>query len=321
MKKMLKIIKKQNLDGLLLLDKSIGMTSNRILQYIKMIFNAKKAGYIGTLDPLATGLLPICFGEYTKFSQYLTNTDKTYLVTALLGEKTNTADKYGFLIKKRDVNVTKKNIIKKINLFKGKIKQKPPMYSAIKYKGIPLYKYARKGIEISNLEYRNITIFQIKLLSFNKNKIKLHIHCSKGTYIRSIIDDLGDQLNCGAHIIKLRRILISHISILNKNVITLEQLKILIMNYKNHQLNTFLIKKLLLPIDYIIYHIPKLYLSDLLIKKIINGEKIKLKSVIDKIKIFCIFRKKKFNFIGICHINDNGYIIKCKLMNYVKNFY
>ncbi|QJC34962.1 tRNA pseudouridine(55) synthase TruB [Enterobacteriaceae endosymbiont of Donacia piscatrix] len=317
---MLKIIKKQNINGLLLLDKSIGITSNKILQCVKIIFNAKKAGYIGTLDPLASGLLPICFGEYTKFSKYLMNANKTYLVTALLGEKTDTADKCGYLIKKKNVNVTIKDILKKINLFKGKNKQKPPMYSAIKYKGIPLYKYARAGINIPNLKKRTIIIYQIKLLNFYKNKIKLQINCSKGTYIRSIIDDLGDKLNCGAHIIKLRRIVISHISILHKNVITLEQLKILIMNYQNHKLNILLIKKLLLPINYIISHIPKLYLSNLLIKKIMNGKKIKLKSIINK-KQFRIFDEKFHNFIGICQINNQGYIIKCKLINSVKKFY
>ncbi|QJC34595.1 tRNA pseudouridine(55) synthase TruB [Enterobacteriaceae endosymbiont of Donacia crassipes] len=317
---MLKIIKKQNINGLLLLDKSIGVTSNKILQYVKIIFNAKKAGYIGTLDPLASGLLPICFGEYTKFSQYLVNKNKTYLVTALLGEKTNTADKYGSIIKKKNVNLTIEEILKKINLFKGESKQKPPMYSAIKYKGIPLYKYARAGINITNLKKKTIKIYQIKLLNFYQNKIKLQINCSKGTYIRSIIDDLGDQLNCGAHVIKLRRIAISHISILHKNVITLEQLKILIMNYKNHKLSILLIKKLLLPINYIICHIPKLYLSNLLIKKIINGKKIKLTSIIDKTK-FQIFEKKILNFIGICQINNKGYIIKCKLMNSIKKFY
>ncbi|QJC35782.1 tRNA pseudouridine(55) synthase TruB [Enterobacteriaceae endosymbiont of Donacia sparganii] len=313
---MSKFFKKQNINGLLLLDKSIGFTSNKILQCIKNIFNAKKAGHTGTLDPLATGLLPICLGKYTKFSKYLINGNKIYLVTALLGEKTNTADKYGFLIKKNNVNITIENLIKVINLFKGKIKQNPPMYSAIKYKGIPLYKYARKGINFTNLKKRNIIIYQIKLLKFYKNIIKLKINCSKGTYIRSIIDELGDKLNCGAHVIKLRRIQISHISILHKNVITIEQLKTLIINYQNNKLNIFLIKKLLLPIDYMINNIPKLYLSYFIIKKIINGEKIKITSIV-KQQIFRIFETNLHNFIGICEINNKGYILKCKLVNYL----
>ncbi|QJC34192.1 tRNA pseudouridine(55) synthase TruB [Enterobacteriaceae endosymbiont of Donacia cinerea] len=309
-------IKKQETNGLLLLDKSIGLTSNQILQYIKNIFNVKKAGHTGTLDPLASGLLPICLGQCTKFSQYLINSNKIYLVTAILGEKTNTADKYGFLIKKKNVNISIKDLIRVINLFKGKIKQNPPMYSAIKYKGIPLYKYARSGIMFSHLKKRKITVYQIKLLKFYENKIKLKINCSKGTYIRSIIDELGDKLNCGAHVIKLRRIHISHISILHKNVITIEQLKTLIINYQNNKLNIFLIKKLLLPIHYIMKNIPKLYLSNFIIKKIINGEKIKITSIIDK-KIFCIFEKIFHNFIGVCHLNDKGYIIKCKLLNFI----
>ncbi|QJC37004.1 tRNA pseudouridine(55) synthase TruB [Enterobacteriaceae endosymbiont of Donacia vulgaris] len=313
---MLKIKIKQETHGLLLLDKSVGFTSNQILQNIKNIFNVKKAGHTGTLDPLASGLLPICLGKCTKFSQYLINSNKVYLVTAILGEKTNTADKYGFLIKKKNVNISIKDLLKVINLFKGKIKQSPPMYSAIKYKGIPLYKYARSGIILPHLKKRKIIVYQIKLLKFYENKIKLKINCSKGTYIRSIIDELGDKLNCGAHVIKLRRTQISHISILHKNVITIEQLQTLITNYRNNQLNIFLIKKLLLPIGYIINNFPKLYLSNFLIKKIINGEKIKITSIIDT-KIFRIFEKIFHNFIGVCHINNKGYIIKCKLVNFI----
>ncbi|QJC33374.1 tRNA pseudouridine(55) synthase TruB [Enterobacteriaceae endosymbiont of Donacia clavipes] len=314
---MLKKIKKRNVNGLLLLDKSIGFTSNKLLQYIKIIFRAKKAGHTGTLDPLASGLLPICLGAYTKFTSYLINANKIYIVTALLGEKTNTADKDGILIQKKDIYVNKKNILKKINSFKGKNIQIPPMYSALKYKGIPLYKYARLGINFSHLKKRKILIYYIKLLKFYENKIKLKINCSKGTYIRSIIDKLGDELNCGAHIIKLRRIQISHISILHKNVITIEQLKILIQNYKNNKLNIFLIDKLLLPINYMIHYLPKLYLSYTLINNIKNGKKIKVVSFVKKQKKFRIFEINSFNLIGVCKINNEGYITKYKLINFI----
>ncbi|QJC32562.1 tRNA pseudouridine(55) synthase TruB [Enterobacteriaceae endosymbiont of Donacia dentata] len=314
---MSKKIKKRNINGLLLLDKSTGYTSNKLLQYIKIIFRAKKAGHTGTLDPLASGLLPICLGEYTKFSSYLINKNKIYIVTALLGEKTNTADKDGVLIKKRDIYVNKENIIKKINFFKGENTQIPPMYSALKYKGIPLYKYARLGINFSHLKKRKIIIYDIKLLKFYKNKIKLKINCSKGTYIRSIIDELGDKLNCGAHIIKLRRIQISHISILHKNVITIEQLNILIENYKNNKLNVFLIDKLLLPINYMINYLPKLYLSFTLINNIKNGKKIKIVPLVKKYKIFRIFEDNSYNLIGVCQINNEGYITKYKLINFI----
>ncbi|QJC31740.1 tRNA pseudouridine(55) synthase TruB [Enterobacteriaceae endosymbiont of Donacia tomentosa] len=315
---MIKIIKKKNINGLLLIDKSIGFTSNKILQRIKFIFKVKKAGHTGTLDPLASGLLPICLGECTKFSSYLINADKIYIVTALLGEKTDTADKDGMLIKKTDVNISKIEVMKVLQLFHGRINQIPPMYSAIKYKGTPLYKYARLGINFSYLKKRKITIYQIKLLAFDKNKIKLKIYCSKGTYIRSIIDELGDKLNCGAHIIKLRRLKISHISVFNKNVITLEQLKFLIKNYQNNQLNISLIYKLLLPIDYMISNLPKLYLSYRVIYTIKCGQKVKIKKIfIITQTIFRIFEFNSLKFVGICIIDKTGYIIKHKLVNYV----
>ncbi|QJC29159.1 tRNA pseudouridine(55) synthase TruB [Enterobacteriaceae endosymbiont of Plateumaris rustica] len=309
---MRKIINKRHINGLLLLDKPIGYTSNKILQYIKFIYKAKKAGHTGTLDPLASGLLPICLGETTKFTSYLINSDKKYIVTARLGEKTNTADKYGIIIKKKKINFSEKKLKDILSLFKGKIKQIPTMYSAIKYKGIPLYKYARAGINLF-LNKREVTIYKLKLLYFKNNEIKLKIHCSKGTYIRTIIDDLGDKLNCGAHVIKLRRIKISHFSILNKNIVTIEILNNLIKNSNNILLNFSLLDKLLLPTDYILSDLPKLQLSINFINNLKYGKKVKININFITNNIYRIYNKH--NFLGICKI-DNNYIVKYKLINY-----
>ncbi|QJC28714.1 tRNA pseudouridine(55) synthase TruB [Enterobacteriaceae endosymbiont of Plateumaris consimilis] len=306
-------INKRDINGLLLFDKPIGYTSNKILQYIKFIYKAKKAGHTGTLDPLASGLLPICLGEATKFTSYLINSDKIYIVKARLGEKTNTADKDGIIIKKKKINFSQKQLNDVLSLFRGKIKQIPTMYSAIKYKGIPLYKYARAGINIL-LNKREVTIYKLKLLSFKKNEIKLKIHCSKGTYIRTIIDNIGDKLNCGAHVIKLRRIKLSHFSILNKNIVTIGTLDNLIKNCNNNLSNLLLIDKLLLPTDYILNNFPKLLLSKNLINNLKNGKKTKIS--INNTKNNNIFRiYDKYQFLGICQINNKNYIKKYKLMN------
>ncbi|QJC29606.1 tRNA pseudouridine(55) synthase TruB [Enterobacteriaceae endosymbiont of Plateumaris pusilla] len=304
------MINKRHINGLLLLDKPIGYTSNKILQYIKFIYKAKKAGHTGTLDPLASGLLPICLGETTKFTSYLINSDKKYIVTARLGEKTNTADKDGILIKKNNINFSKETLDRILSLFRGKIKQIPTMYSAIKFKGIPLYKYARAGINLL-LNEREVTIYKLQLVYFNNDKIKLKIHCSKGTYIRTIIDNLGDKLNCGAHVIKLRRIKISHLSILNKNIVTIEKLQNLINNYKNNLFNISFLDKLLLPTDYMLNFLPKLQFSMNLINDLKNGKKIKINNTINN--TFRIYNKHIF--IGVCKTDNKSYIIKYKLIN------
>nr|WP_246208525.1 tRNA pseudouridine(55) synthase TruB [Enterobacteriaceae endosymbiont of Plateumaris braccata] len=191
------------------------------------------------------------------------------------------------------------------------MKQIPTMYSAIKYKGIPLYKYARAGINIS-LNEREVTIYQLQLISFKSNEIKLKIHCSKGTYIRTIIDNIGDQLNCGAHVVTLRRIKISHFTIFNKNIVTIGILDNLIKNCNN----ILLLDKLLLPTDYILNNFPKLILSENLIDNLKNGKKMKINININNNNIFRIYNK--YRFLGICKIDNNNYIIKYKLMN-IKN--
>lgn len=196
---------KQAIDGIFLLNKPQGLSSNAALQKVKRLFSAKKAGHTGSLDPLATGMLPICFGEATKFSQYLLDADKTYLATGLLGIKTDTADALGEIIaEQKDFTVSRNTLQDVIDTFLGRQLQTPSMYSALKHQGRPLYKLARKGIEVER-KAREIVIDELELLDFNGQQFSIRVSCSKGTYIRNLIQDIGERLSCHAHVTQLHR--------------------------------------------------------------------------------------------------------------------
>jgi tRNA pseudouridine55 synthase len=196
--------KGRSISGILLLNKPQGMSSNGALQTVKRLYGAAKAGHTGALDPLATGMLPLCFGEATKFSQFLLDSDKGYRVIGKFGERTDSGDSTGEIIETKDVKVSKPQLEKALEQFRGDIMQIPSMFSALKHQGQPLYKYARKGIEIER-PARPVTIFELDLISFDGQFVELEIECSKGTYIRNIIDDLGQALGCGAHVTLLHR--------------------------------------------------------------------------------------------------------------------
>ncbi|WMY97660.1 MAG: tRNA pseudouridine(55) synthase TruB [Arsenophonus sp.] len=251
--------KYRDVNGILLLDKPNFVTSNYALQKTRILFKAKKAGHTGSLDPLATGMLPICFGNATKFSQFLLNANKNYQVIAHLGISTNTADSTGSIIKQRTVNITEKKLNDVLNYFNGLIYQTVPTYSAIKYNGIPRYKYARKGITIPS-KRRPIMIHHLKLKRWVKKELELDILCSKGTYIRSLIDDIGNLLGCGAHVSYLRRLNVANY--ITFKLITLEKLNNI--NEKNKNSSNSLFKELdslLLPIETAISHLPIMNLS------------------------------------------------------------
>ena len=201
--------KGRNINGVILVDKHQGQSSNKILQQVKWAFNANKAGHTGALDPLATGMLPICLGEATKFSQFLLDTDKTYIVTAKLGVRTTTSDADGEVVSEKPVDVLESQLLDAVMSFKGESEQIPSMYSALKHEGRPLYYYARKGIEVPR-KSRPITVYSIELNRFAGDEVDLTVHCSKGTYIRTIVDDLGEELGCGAHVTMLRRTKVGH---------------------------------------------------------------------------------------------------------------
>ncbi len=199
---------RRNISGIVLLDKSTDMSSNLALQCVKRLFNAKKAGHTGSLDPLATGMLPICFGEGTKLCQHLLEADKTYHVTAQLGVRTTTSDSEGEVVSQRDVPVITLEALELwLDQFRGDLNQVPSMFSALKYQGQPLYKLARQGITVDRPAraikvYRNV----VKSWDAETGQLQLEITCSKGTYIRTIVDDLGELVGCGAHVIQLRRL-------------------------------------------------------------------------------------------------------------------
>lgn len=194
----------KQVDGVLLLDKSSGMTSNDALQKARRLFSAAKGGHTGTLDPMATGLLPLCFGEATKFSADLLDADKTYEAELKLGVTTDTSDAEGQVLSTSAVNVAERDILAALPAFTGNILQIPPMHSALKRDGRPLYELARQGVEVHR-DPRPVTIYSIDLLSFCGDLLRLRVACSKGTYIRVLAADLGQMLGCGAHLSALRR--------------------------------------------------------------------------------------------------------------------
>lgn len=219
--------KGRNISGILLLDKPAGITSNGALQRVKSLFFAQKAGHTGSLDPIATGILPICLGEATKFSGFLLNADKSYVAECQLGVVTRSGDTEGEVVSERPVEgVTEEKITQALQQFKGDIQQIPPMHSAIKVNGQPLYKLAHQGIEIER-EPRQVTIFELEFISYDAEaeRMVIQVHCSKGTYVRTLVEDIGEVLGCGAHVTALRRTTLG--PYLEQDVLTMEQLELI----------------------------------------------------------------------------------------------
>ena len=214
-----------NLNGVIVVNKSKDISSNRILQQLKHLYNAQKAGHTGTLDPMATGVLPICFGRATKIAQYLLDADKEYIATIKLGVETDSGDAEGNVTKENSESIPKldTDLLERVfDGFRGEISQVPPMYSALKYKGQPLYKLAREGIQIE-IKARNITIYNLELLEYTDDTLTIKVRSSKGTYIRSLAMDIGNKLNCGGHLIALQRTKSGPFSL--EESYTLEELK------------------------------------------------------------------------------------------------
>ena len=235
------------IDGILLLDKPLEISSNQALQKVKRAFLAAKAGHTGALDPLATGMLPVCLGEATKFSQFLLDADKTYIVTAKLGVRTTTSDADGEVVDTRDVNVTSQQLNDACETFRGPIKQVPSMFSALKHQGKPLYHYARQGIVIER-PARDITIFSLVITRFEGDEVDMKVHCSKGTYIRSLVDDLGQLLGCGAYVSKLHRTNVADYP--SEKMVTFEMLETLLEKAQAEQIPlTDILDPLLIPMD------------------------------------------------------------------------
>lgn len=240
---------KRDISGVVLLDKPLGLSSNQAMQRVKHLYQAEKAGHTGSLDPLATGLLPICLGEATKFANFLLDADKTYLATVKLGITTTSADAEGEIIAQKPVNVTLQQVESVLHQFIGDIEQTPPIYSALKVDGKPLYAYARAGQEVE-IKSRYVSIHQIHLEHFEADELVFTVTCSKGTYIRTLAQDIGAKLGCGAHLKGLRRLTSGTFDL--QDALPLEVLSELSLEELDAKL---------LPIDIKIQHLPKLTLN------------------------------------------------------------
>ncbi len=249
-------------DGVLLIDKPVGLSSNDALIKAKRVVNAKKAGHTGTLDPFATGLLPLCFGEATKFSQDLLEADKTYDAVVHLGITTTTGDTEGEAVETRPVNVTVEQIEAALAKFRGPILQIPPMYSALKRDGKALYEYAREGITLER-EARPVTIHKLEMLAYDAPMLTIRVTCSKGTYVRVLGEDIGAELGCGAHLNALRRIQVGALTV--DGMVTLEQLQA-----HDNPLS------LLAPVDALLSSFPRVELTPELAARFLNGQRLAL---------------------------------------------
>ena len=286
----------RDIDGVFLLDKPQGMSSNDIMQKVKRVFQANKAGHTGALDPLATGMLPICLGEATKFSQFLLDADKRYVVTAKLGERTDTSDAEGQVVETRPVNVETSQILTALEQFRGDILQVPTMFSALKHNGKPLYEYARAGITVER-EARPITIFEINFIEYQAPSLTLEVHCSKGTYIRTLVDDLGEVLGCGAHVTVLRRTAVADYP--TEKMMTWDALQALAEQGDLDQH--------LLPIATAVSKLPALKLNAEQSKGIGFGQRVKFANEAKLRGQVRLFSDKNI-FLGVALIDDNNVI-------------
>ena len=290
------------LDGIVLIDKPLGLSSNAALQKTKRIFNARKAGHTGSLDPLATGVLPICFGEATKISAFLLDSDKRYTTTIQLGHTRTTGDMEGEIVETRSIpEINPDSIERVLTKFRGDIEQIPPMHSALKHEGTPLYKLARKGITIER-KVRHIKIYELTALNFTNDTITLDVHCSKGTYIRTLAQDIGEALGCGAHLIDLRRTEVAPFG--DFEIHTLEALTALAASGK--------LKQTLLPIDAAIPHWPSLTITDEQADNLCMGRRVECENIPDSNSIR-LYRPDA-SFLGIGQLHESGLLASKRLL-------
>lgn len=294
----------RNISGIVVLDKANGLSSNAALQEVKRLYEANKAGHAGSLDPLATGVLPVCLGEATKVSQFLLDSDKCYRARIKLGIRTDTGDSEGSIIERNTgISVSRKAIERALTKFKGEIEQVPPMHSAIKMNGVPLYKLARKGIAVER-EPRLVTLYQVCLLEFVNSELELEISCSKGTYIRTIADDLGQELGCGAHVIELRRTQAGVFT--EKDSISAEELALEKGNRGLDKIDQFLI-----PMDRAIQDLPEVNLPSITASHVKNGQAVLVRHL-PKNGLVRMYEDEQF--IGIGSIDDDGKVAPKRLI-------
>jgi tRNA pseudouridine55 synthase len=291
---------KRDVSGVLLLDKPTGITSNAALQHAKRLFRAAKAGHTGILDPLASGLLPLCLGEATKFAQYPTDADKAYDAVIKLGVTTDTGDSEGQVLIQHAVAVTLAELEHAVQQFNGTILQTPPMYSALKHQGQPLYKYARQGIVIERAA-REVTLHRIVLTDFQADVVRLSVDCSKGTYIRVLAEDIGSLLGCGAHLIGLRRTRVGDFSL--ANALTLDTLEAMPEAQRD---------SMLLPSDQLLTALPAIALDRDAAYYLRQGQAI-WQAKLQVQQRFRIYDEKQV-FVGVGEVNAEGKLAPTRLV-------
>ncbi|MCL6325440.1 tRNA pseudouridine(55) synthase TruB [Pectobacterium polaris] len=301
----------RDVHGVLLLDKPQGVSSNDVLQKVKRIFNANRAGHTGALDPLATGMLPICLGEATKFSQYLLDSDKRYRVIARLGQRTDTSDADGNVIEERAIGFSATDLEHALEGFRGTTQQVPSMYSALKYQGRKLYEYARQGLTVPR-EAREITVYELQFIRWEGDELELEIHCSKGTYIRTIIDDLGEKLGCGAHVIYLRRLQVATYP--TERMVTLEQLAALAeqAQTQEHPLSLSL-DPLLMPMESPVIDFPEVNLTPIVAGYLKLGQAVQAANA-PLNGMVRITEGDEHKFIGMGEIDSDGRVAPRRLV-------
>ncbi|CAA0198699.1 tRNA pseudouridine(55) synthase TruB [Acinetobacter baumannii] len=293
-------ISRRHISGVFLLNKPLGLSSNAALQKVRWLYRAQKAGHTGALDPLATGLLPICLGEATKFSHYLLDSTKRYQTIVRLGQTTTTGDVEGDILQERPIPILSKELIEQtLEKFRGDIQQVPPMYSALKKEGKPLYELARKGIEIER-EARPVTIYALELIEFTENSITLDVTCSKGTYIRVLGEDIGEAFGCGGHLTMLHRIQTGHFELIPSY--TIEYLESLTEEQR---------EALLLPVYAPIDHFLKIQVPEGREKYFCNG----LESNIDHSAEAEVLVFSGERCLGLAEITDKKRLVPKRILN------
>ncbi|HOB46513.1 MAG TPA: tRNA pseudouridine(55) synthase TruB [Zoogloea sp.] len=286
-------------DGVLFLDKPVGISSNNALQKARWLLNAAKGGHTGTLDPMASGLLPLTLGEATKFSQTLLDADKAYDATVLLGVTTTTADAEGEVLARCPVMVSNVEIEAAIVSLRGEIEQIPPMYSALKHHGKALYEYARAGVEIAR-EPRRVTIHRFEMLERDGDSLKVTVECSKGTYVRTLASDLGALLGCGAHLTALRRTRIGPFSL--DRAISLTDLEALPVEGRDG---------CLAPVDALLAHLPRQILDENQARNLTHGQPARGCSG-ESGEIFRVYEGERF--LGVATLDGDGLLVATRLM-------
>ena len=294
----------RDLDGVLIVDKPIGISSNHALQQVKRMYQARKAGHCGSLDPLATGVLPICLGQATKFSGYLLGADKVYVAVCQLGQTTTTADAEGEIIATRPVNVTHSQVVETLQAFSGDISQIPPMHSALKFQGKRLYQLAREGKTVERAP-RKVKIHSIDLISTGDDRIEIRVHCSKGTYIRTLAEDIGAKLGCGAYLAQLHRSAVAPFS--DREAVSLDHLGSLA------EQSIASIDDLLLPVSTALSQFLELSLSQNDDRDICQGKSLQLQSE----TAAGLYRLVSVDgrFIGLGEVLSDGSLTAKRLMN------